>query len=187
MNTAVVARLADIYAHSLLDLAEQSQQVDAVAADLDVLSTLLTDNPDFEAFLASPYFAQQAKQDLVHKLLSGRAQPLTLNFLRVMIDHDRAMVLPEIIERYRQLYRVYLGYETVDVTVAQPMNDEQRDKLSRELAEALNAKIDLDVHVDPAILGGVIIRYDDKMVDNSARGRLTRTVRELLDPEKRHK
>jgi F-type H+-transporting ATPase subunit delta len=187
MKTAVVARIADIYASSLLDLARQSNQVESVSTDLDAVSTLLTQNPDFETFLASPYFAQQAKQDMIRKVLSGRVQPLTLHFLLVMIDHDRAAVLPEIIERYRQLYRAYQGYETVDVTVAQPISEPQREKLSRELAEAINAKIDLDVHVDPAILGGVIIRYSDKMVDNSARGRLGRTVRQLLDLQKKGK
>jgi F-type H+-transporting ATPase subunit delta len=187
MNTAVVAHIADIYAGSLLDLAKQSNQVEAVSADLDAVSTLLKQNPDFEAFLASPYFAQQAKQDMMRKLLSGRVQPLTLHFLMVMIDHDRAAVLPKIIERYRQLYRVYQGYETVDVTVAKPIDEQERQKLTRELAEALHTKIDLDVHVDPAILGGAIIRYDDKMVDNSARGRLGRTVRQLLDLQKKGK
>jgi F-type H+-transporting ATPase subunit delta len=187
MKTAAAARIAEVYAGALLDLAEQSHEVETVWADLDAVSTLLTQNPDFRAFLASPYFAQQAKQDVVRKLFSGRVQPLTLHLLLVMIDHDRAAMLPEIIERYRQLYRVYQGYETVSVTVAQPIDEQHKEKLTRELAEALNTKIDLDVHVDPAILGGTIIRYDDKMVDNSARGRLGRTVRQLLDLQKKGK
>lgn len=187
MNTAVVTHIADIYASTLLDLAKPSNQVDAVAADLDVVSTLLKQNADFEAFLASPYFGQQAKKDMVGKLLAGRVQPLTLHFLLVMIDHDRAAVLPEIIERFGQLYRAYQGYETVDVTVAKPIDEQEREKLTRELAEALHTKVDLNVHVDPSILGGVIIRYSDKMVDNSARGRLGRTVRQLLDLQKKGK
>lgn len=185
MSTGTAAHIADIYARSLLELAEQSRSVDAVANDLETVSTLLEQNPDFEAFLASPYFAEQTKRDLVRKVLTGKLQALTLNFLSVMIDHDRGMFLPEIIGRYRQLYRVYQGYRTVEVTVAQPMNDEQMEKLSRELAEALHAKVDLDVHVDPSIIGGVVIRYEDKMVDNSVKGRLARTVNQLLTPQRR--
>jgi F-type H+-transporting ATPase subunit delta len=187
VSTGTAAHIADLYARSLLDLAEQSGTVDAVANDLDTVSTLLTENPDFEAFLASPYFAEQTKRDLVRKVFAGRLQSLTLNFLSVMIDHNRGMFLPKIIERYRQLYRVYQGYRTVDVTVAQPMSNEQMDKLSRELADALHAKVDLDVHVDPSIIGGVVIRYEDKMLDNSVKGRLARTVNQLLNPQRRQK
>ena len=187
MSTGTAAHIADLYARSLLDLAEQSGTVDAVANDFDTVSTLLTQNPDFEAFLASPYFAEQTKRDLVRKVFAGRLQSLTLNFLSVMIDHNRGMFLPKIIERYRQLYRVYQGYRTVDVTVAQPMSNEQMDKLSRELADALHAKVDLDVHVDPSILGGVVIRYEDKMLDNSVKGRLARTVNQVANPENRYK
>jgi F-type H+-transporting ATPase subunit delta len=188
MSTATAGHIADIYAGSLMDLAVRSQSVDAVAADLDLLSTLLEQNPGFEAFLASPYFGERAKRDMVCKILADKLQPLTLHFLFVMIDHNRGRFLPEIIGRYRQIYRAYQGYQTVEVTVAQPLSDPEKEKLSKELAEAMNAMIDLDVHVDPAVLGGVVIRYGDKMVDNSVRGRLARTVHQLLTyPQKRQK
>jgi len=187
MSTGTVAHLADIYTRSLMDLATQAGLVDDVAADFDAIATLLTQNPDFEAFLASPYFDEKTKRDLVRKILTDRLQRLTLNFLFVMIDHNRGRLLPAIIGRYRQLYRLYQGYQPVDVTVAQPMSEEEVAKLSREMAEAMNAKIDLDVHVDPRILGGLVVRYGDKMVDNSVKGRLARTINQLLNPQKRQK
>jgi len=71
--------------------------------------------------------------------------------------------------------------------VARTIGKEQMEKLARELAEALNAKVDLDVHVDSSVLGGIIIRYDEKMLDNSVRGRLARTVNQLTNPQKRQK
>jgi len=187
MSTATAEQIADIYGRSLMDLAAQSQSIEAVAEDLDLVSMLLEQSPDFEAFLGSPYFGEQAKRDMIRRILTGRLQRLTLNFLFVLIDHNRGRFLPEIIGRYRQLYRVYQGYQTVDVTVAQPMSDQEKEQLSKELAEAMNAKIDLEVRVDAALLGGMVIRYGDKMVDNSVRGRLTRTVHQLLNPQKRQK
>jgi F-type H+-transporting ATPase subunit delta len=187
MSTGTAAHLADIYARSLMDLAKQSRLVEAVATDFDTISTLLTANPGFEAFLASPYFNEKTKRDVVRTVLTGNLQTLTLHFLFVMIDHNRGKLLPEIIGRYRQFYRVYQGYQPVEVTVAQPLTDEQVKKLSTELAEAMNAKIDLDVRVDANILGGLIVRYGDKMVDNSVKGRLTRTVNQWLNPQKRQK
>jgi F-type H+-transporting ATPase subunit delta len=187
MNTATAARLADIYARSLLDLAKESRTVEAVAADLEAVSTLLAQQPDLEAFLASPYFAEQTKRDLIREVFTGRLDRMTVNFLSVMIDHNRAAILPRILARFRQLYRAYQGYESVSVTVAQSPSQEQFQKLSREVAEAMRVKIDLEVLVDPSILGGVILRHGDKMLDNSVRGRLTRTVSQVANPENRHK
>ena len=92
------------------------------------------------------------------------------------MDHNRGRFLPEIIDRYTQLYRARCGYRTVTAVVARPLREDQRAKLSQDLAEAMHAKVDLDVRVDPSILGGVVLRYGDKMLDNSIRGRLSRTV-----------
>jgi F-type H+-transporting ATPase subunit delta len=187
MSTGTAARVADIYARSLLDLALQSEVLETVAADLDAVSNLLTQVRDFQAFLGSPYFAEQTRQDLVRQVFAGKLHRLTLNFLLVMIEHNRGALLPRIIDRFQQLYREHQGYRTVHVTVARTIGKEQMEKLARELAEALNAKVDLDVHVDSSVLGGIIIRYDEEMLDNSVRGRLARTVNELTNPQKRQK
>ncbi|OHB67931.1 MAG: ATP synthase F1 subunit delta [Planctomycetes bacterium RBG_13_60_9] len=179
MNKAAAAPIADVYARSLMELAEQSQAVEDIETDVETLQALLAEEPALQTFLASPYFAEQSRQDLVRKILAGRLHPLTLNWLRVMIDHNRAAILPQVIDRYRHLYRVYHGYQTVQATVAQAMSEPQQEKLRQDLREAMKTKIDLQVHVDPSIIGGIIIRAGDKMVDNSIRGRLTRAVGHL--------
>jgi F-type H+-transporting ATPase subunit delta len=187
MKSGTATRLADIYARSLLDLAKESRIVDAVAADLEVIANLLAQQPELEAFLASPYFAEQTKRDLIRGTFTGKLNRLTVDFLSVMIDHNRGELLPRILERFRQLYRAYQGYEAVSVTVARKLSEEQVQKLARDLAEAMRAKIDLEVQVDPSLLGGIIIRHGDKLLDNSVRGRLTRTVSQVANPENRHK
>lgn len=185
MSNGTAARLAETYARSLLELAEQSQLVDDVETDLETLSALLAKEPGFHTFLASPYFAEQTKRDMVRRTFEDTLHPVTLQFLFVAIDHNRGRLLPEIIERYRLLYRALRGYQTVTAVVARPLREEQKAKLSHDLAAAMHAKVDLNVHVDPAILGGVILRYGDKMLDNSIRGRLARTVGRITDPQKR--
>jgi F-type H+-transporting ATPase subunit delta len=187
MSTGTAAHVADIYARSLLDLAKEAQAVEAVAADLEAVSALLAQEPDLEAFLASPYFAEQTKRDVIRKVLTGKLHDLTLHFLCVMLDHSRGALLPGIIDRFRQLHRAYQGYEAVTVTVAQSLSQDQIDKLAQDLAQAMRGKIDLEVQVDPSILGGIIIRHGDKMLDNSVRGRLTRTVSQVANPENRYK
>jgi F-type H+-transporting ATPase subunit delta len=187
MNTGTAARLADIYAHSLLDLAQEARIVELIAGDLETVAMLLARQPELEAFLASPYFAEQTKRNLIRSVLTGQLHALTVNFLSVMIEHNRGALLPQILGRYRQLYRAYQGYEAVSVTVAQSPSEDQLRKLTQDLAEAMRAKIDLEVLVDPSILGGVIIRHSDKMLDNSVRGRLVRTVGRIANPANRFK
>ena len=187
MSTGTAAHVADIYARSLLDLAKEAQDVETIAADLEAVSALLAQTPDLEAFLASPYFAEQTKRDVIRKVLTGKLNDLTLHFLCVMIDHSRGALLPGILDRFRQLHREYQGYETVTVTVAQSVSQEQIDRLVQDLAQAMQAKIDLEVQVDPSILGGIIIRHGDQMLDNSVRGRLLHTVSRVANPENRYK
>jgi F-type H+-transporting ATPase subunit delta len=141
MITATATHVADIYARSLLDLAKEARTLDAVAADLEVVSALLAQEPDLEAFLASPYFAEQTKRDVLCRVLTGKLSDLTLHFLCVMIDHSRGALLPEIIDRFRQLHRAYQGYEAVTVTVAQSLSKEQVDKLAQDLTQAMRVKI----------------------------------------------
>jgi F-type H+-transporting ATPase subunit delta len=187
MDAGSAAHLANVYARSLFDLAKESGTVDAVASDLEVVSTLLTQQPELEAFLASPYFAEQTKRGLIRDTFTGRLNNVTVNFLSVVIDHNRGALVPGMLERFRQLYRGYQGYETVSVTVARSLSQEQTQKLVQDLAEALRAKIDLEVQVDPSILGGIIIRRGDNMLDNSVRGRLARAIRQVANPENRYK
>lgn len=185
MSDGATTLIVEAYAESLLDLADQSGIVDAVAADLETVLALLAQEPGFQAFLASPYFTEQTKQDLIRKMFTDRLHRITLNFLFVVMDHNRGRFLQEIIDRYTQLYRARLGHRTVTAVVAQALREDQRAKLSQDLAEAMHARVDLDVRVDPSIIGGVILRYGDKMVDNSIRGRLSRTVGRITHPERR--
>lgn len=186
MDTGSAARVADIYARSLLDLAKEAGTVEIVAADLEVVAALLERQPDLASFLASPYFDEPTKRGVIRTTLTGKLLPLTVNFLSVMIDHNRGALLPRILERFRQLCRAFQGYEAVAVTVAQGLDGPQIERLTQDLAEALHAPIDLQVQVDPSILGGIIIRHGDQMLDNSVRGRLLRTVRQVTNPESRY-
>lgn len=187
MSKGGAVQIIEAYAQCLLDLAGQSKIIDAVEEDMEGVAILLERGPGFQAFLSSPYFAEQTKRDLVRKTLAGKLNALTLNFLSVVIDHDRGRLLPEIIDRYKQLYRVYRGYQAVTAIVASPLPQDREAKMAEELGAAMHAKVDLEVRVDPSILGGVIFRYGDRMLDNSLRGRLVRTVNQIVNSENRYK
>lgn len=187
MSSTAALQIVEAYAQSLFDLAEQSEILDTVADDLEGVSALLEREPSFQPFLASPYFAEQTKRDLLRKILTGRLNVLTLNFLSVLIDHNRGKLLPEILARFKQLHRAHHGYRAVTAIVSHPLPEDQTARIAAELGGVMNAKVELEVRVDPSILGGVIFRYGDKMLDNSVRGRLVRTVNQILNSENRYK
>jgi F-type H+-transporting ATPase subunit delta len=188
MRTADAVRIADIYARCLAEVAQGTAgRADAIEQDLESLSAVMAQEPKFRAFLVSPYFSESAKQDLVRRVFGAQVDPITLNFLLVVVSHRREGVLDEMIGRYRQLSQVRPGRQAVRATVARPLNDEQRAGLSSDLAGALKAEVDLDVRVDPSIIGGIVIHYAGQKVDNSIRTRLHRVVGEIARLQIEHK
>jgi len=172
-------RLADIYAQPLFDLALERQQVKAVEEDMNFVMTLLQAEPLLERFLVSPFFVLEEKCDLLQTVLSQRLNDLTLRFLRVVLKHDRAFCLGDIVTRFCQLCSIHAGHCTVDVTVAAALSQEEQGRMAVELADALNAQVRLNLAVDPSILGGTVIRYAGMRVDNSVQGRLQRVVHNI--------
>ena len=188
MRMADKDRIAEVYARCLLELMTASPDGGrAVERDLDMLAAVCDREPRFGTFLISPYFSHSAKQEMVHSVFGGKVDRMTLNFLNAVIDHRREAVLPQMIDRCRRLSRARRGHQTVKVTVAENLSAEEQARLSNDLATALNAQVELDVHVDPSIVGGVVIRYADRKVDNSIRGRLHHVLGEIRRLQQRHK
>ena len=185
MRTADAIRIADIYAGCLAEVAQDKG--DTVERDLEVLSAVMAEEPQFRAFLVSPYFSESAKQEMIRKVFAAKVDPITLNFVFAFVAHHREVVLDQIIERYRELSQARRGRQAVRATVAGPLSDEKRAELSRDLAEALKTEVDLDVRVDPSIIGGIVIHYAGRKVDNSIRTRLHRIVGEIARLQIEHK
>jgi F-type H+-transporting ATPase subunit delta len=188
MRTADAIRIADIYAGCLAQVAQDAaDKGDAIERDLEALAAVMAEEPQFRAFLVSPYFSESAKQDLMRRIFGAKVDPITLNFLMVVVSHHRESVLDQMIERYRELSRTRHGRQAVRATVARPLNDEQRAGLTNNLTDALKTQVDLEVRVDPSIIGGIVIHYAGCRVDNSIRTRLHRIVGEIARLQTEHK
>lgn len=176
-----------VYAGSLFELADQSGMLDAVKDDLDSWTAICSSEEDFEKLIISPYFSSEYKQQLVRRVLSDKIADLTMNFLAVVIRHNRTAFLKKIIEKFHGLWRVREGYCDVQVTVAEPVGNQQRATIAAAIAEALEKKASLQFVVNPAIIGGVIIRYDDKVIDNTIRTRMNKIVETILKRGKKRR
>jgi F-type H+-transporting ATPase subunit delta len=188
MNTYEAGTLiGEMYAKTLFELAEQEQLVDAVKSDFDALTAVFAAEQNFATFLASPYFSCEHRQQLIEKIFSGKFTALIVNFLKVVIRHNRTRFLPQMIERYSELWDNSHGFYKVRATVSRAMDDAEVQRLSEDIAVAMKAGVRLQLAVDPSIIGGIIIRYGNSVIDNTVTSRLRHAVQTITNQEKRQK
>ena len=183
-RTDISVRIGEIYALPLFELATESSCVETVERDLAGFMEVLQAESKFDRFLASPQFVTDDKCSLLKTLFSGGLHELTLRFLLVVIRHGRAPFFADIVAAYQKHVRALAGRTTVQVTVAKPLVAAEQQSLTKDLSRALDARVDLDVIHDPSILGGTILRYEGRMVDNSVRGRLRQAVSTIMNQRK---
>ena len=181
MSDEAAIHLGNIYATALFDLAIEGRFTDAVRNDLARIHEFEKSEKDFTIFKESPYFTNEFKSNVLRKMLGGRISDLTLDFLMIVSRRNRLAYLPEIIDAYEKLWNAHNGIVGVHVTLASEAETHEVEKIRVEIAEAIEKKVNLRVSVKPEILGGVVIRYGDMVIDNSVRGLFERAVKTIID------
>ena len=166
--------MAGRYATALFELALESKAVDAVKKDLDQFDALIADSADLNRLVRSPVFdADEQLKALSAILAKAGIAGLAANFLRVITTNRRLFAVRDMIRGYRALVARHKGEVTAHVTVAEKLNDTHLDALKSALKSVTSGKdIDLDVKIDPAIIGGLIVKVGSRMVDSSLRTKL---------------
>ena len=169
----IQASLAGRYATALFGLARDEKQIDAVTRSLDSLEAAMTESADFRGLITSPLIGR-ADAGKAIRALSGTlgVDPITGKFLGVLADNGRLGELKAVIKSVRQLAAAHRGETTAEVTSAFPLNDDQVVKLKANLKSRLGRDVAIDAKVDPAILGGIVIRHGSQMIDASIRTKL---------------
>ncbi len=173
-------RAARRYATALFNTAQQQNVLDTVVQDLDSVLQLMRATPVLQEFWHSPLVPAGRKRDVISKLIGSSYHPLTISFLRLLIDKRREEVLSTVrtemqllADRARHLLRAEAVFALA------PTPEEQAD-LQRSLEQRTGEHVDLTVRVDPVILGGVVVRMQDTIIDGSVRGTLERLREQLL-------
>ncbi len=175
--------IAGSYAEALFELGERHQAHDAYAAALHELVSLIERVPAVRLFLDSPKIEAAERKAVLERALAGRVPPLFLNFLRVVLDKRRQRLLPAIGREYDALLDERAGRLHVQVTLAREPDERTEEDLRAELSRVLGRNVVPHVQVDPRILGGLVVRFGDKVMDGSLRRRLVGMRRRLLEAE----
>lgn len=178
MRDRIVARN---YAEALFELGERHQALEVFAQSVTDLGELIAGERRIQRFLELPQIAPEAKKQALREALAGRVPELFLNFLLVVVDKRRQGLLREIGEEYRALLDERLGRLHVQVTLAHQPDAGAQGRIATELSRILGRSVTPHVTVDPAILGGIIVRYGDRVLDGSVRRRLSALRGRLMD------
>ena len=167
--------LAGRYALALMELAEEKRSVDAVAEDFRGLKGLLDESEDLQRLIHSPLYDRDDQMKAMEAVLDkAGATDLTKRFVQVVAGNRRLFALSDMISAYLGELARRRGEVTAEVVAARELSDAQKDKLVESLKKAAGSKVQVDVKVDPSLLGGLIVKVGSRMVDGSLKTKLAK-------------
>jgi ATP synthase F1 delta subunit len=166
-----VEEIAEVYGRSLFEVASEHDKTDELREQLGQFADALQENRDLAIFFFSPYFSTQEKKDALKGLLDG-ADETFVNFLELLIEKHRAPVIFRIRRVYDRLWERAHHVLPVQIATAIELDEDVTRKLGDRIAETTGEKIELTATVDPDILGGIVLRVGNSILDASIRNRL---------------
>lgn len=173
--------MAKRYATALFSAASAKGLLEEIKRDMDSFEQLVTVNPALENFILSPQVRTDDKKDLLRRNLRGRVSALFIDFLHLLIDKKRFDFAREIFAAFTDLYEKHAGIVEVKAVTAVPLSAELEAKMEAKLEEQLQKRVRLSKEVDPGIIGGMVLRIDNKIIDGSIRFNLERLRRNLKE------
>ena len=170
--------LAEVYARSLFEVARDQGKLDELREQLAQFADALDQNRELAVFFFSPYFSTKEKQDGLDRLLDG-AEETFVNFLKLLIENHRMPVIFRTRQQFERLWERENELLPVDITSAIALDQETTENLGRTIGERAGRKVRLAAHVDPDILGGIVLRVGNSILDASIRNRLEQLRRHV--------
>jgi F-type H+-transporting ATPase subunit delta len=164
--------IARNYASALLTLAEKANAREEWAALINAVASAIEENQTLRRFLAAPQVSAADKNAVLGKGLSGSMPPMFVRFLQKLVSNRRQTMIPGVATEYGNLLDAVKGRVHARVTVAREMNAADQQTLGAQLTRALGKTVVPHFAVNPAILGGVVVRVGDTVMDGSVRRRL---------------
>ncbi len=168
------------YAKAIFLLALEKNILDTVRNDIELVNKTILDFDQFGAYLKSPVIKSSQKFNLVSHVFKGTIHEISLNFIRLLIQHKREIYLEDIVRRFIDVYRDHKGIKSADVVTAVLLEEEVRQKLQVLLSSVYKTNIELHVREDSSIIGGFILKVADQQYDASIASSLKRMKTALI-------
>lgn len=174
-NTVVSER----YAQALFEISQKENLTDKVQEDLKAISDTLKEYTEFSDLLLHPVINTQDKKDMFKKIFSGKIDKVTENTVMLLIDKKREALIPEISELFKQMYNNLHSRVIAQVYTPIEIGKNVLSILKDRLEIYLNKEVEIEDHVDPKIIGGVLVKIGDRVIDGTIKTKFENMARSL--------
>ena len=168
INRRIVRR----YAGALFGAASKADLVDRIESDLGLVSYALETSPALMDAVRSPVLPPHAKRELIRAVLGDKLHKTTLSYLYLLVDHNREEAILQTEEEYLVLANEARGVVSAAVVSAVTLTEDEEARLREKLSAITGKSVQLEKSVDPGLIGGVLVKMDDRVIDGSIRGQL---------------
>jgi F-type H+-transporting ATPase subunit delta len=174
-------RVASRYAKALLGFASERNELDLVESELRMISSLVDASREFELLLTSPVVKPNKKKAILKAIFNDNLSEPTIGFINILVTKGRESILPTIVVEALSQLRLINNIQAAEVRSATPLEESSREKILAEIAKVHDGVIELKETLDPDLLGGFILRMDDKQIDASLKRQLSTLRRKLSE------
>lgn len=173
--------ISKTYGDALFELAIEENRVDELFDEIQQLKNILKENDEFGRLMEHPKIIKEEKLTVLNNVFKGKISDELLGFMTIVISKDRYHEMDDILEYFIMEVKKYKGIGVATVTTAVALRDEQRAKIERRLLDTTNYKsMEMHYKQDAALIGGMVIRIGDRVVDSSISTKLNELQKELL-------
>jgi ATP synthase F1 delta subunit len=170
--------IAEVYARSVFEVAQEQDKLDTVREQLGQFTDALNANRDLQIFLFSPYFSTDEKKAGLDRAVSG-ADPVFENFLQALLERHRMPAIFRIRARFEEMWEEENRLLPVEVTSAIELDEETVRSIGDRIGEQTGRTVELSSKVDPDIIGGIVLRVGNSVLDASIRTRLNQLRKQV--------
>ena len=178
-NEFQVESMGEVYAQALINQAQKQGALEEVTEDVRGIGTLLTGNKSFLAFTQAVTIADEEQTRALEKIFTGRVHPLTLNAIKSMARRGRLMFLRGLVSGFVAILTRMGGHVDVEITSAREIRPEVLERVRQAIGKSQAKTADVKVKIDPALIGGMMVRIGDTLIDGSVATQLLRMEEQL--------
>jgi len=179
-STTRTNALDRVYAQAFFSLAQEKGQLEEVADEAAQIGQLIAESPELSGVVSSKVIRPVAKATFIEKVFAGKVSDTTYKFLQVVNRKDRLSELPTILVAFQDLLDQAAGKQAVSITVAQELTSDALGAVRDQLATALSKDVSVEQSVDASLIGGVVVKIGDRLIDGSVSTRLKTLKTQLM-------
>ena len=176
-----MTELAREYGEGLFDLAREENLLDTIHEEMNALRESLAGEPRYIQLLQTHALSKDERLGILDEAFRGKVHPYVLNFMKLLLERGALSALPDCARHFHARWLEEKGVVEARVTTAAPLTDAQRASLSKKLGEIAGKQVELLIHIDPAVMGGLRVDMEGRRYDNTIRHRLDLMRRRLAD------